>query len=202
MTHAAARESHVNVEPPALIEEVIMRFWSILLPLLLLSAACAPDCPVGTSDDEAGAEVVVLAMIEAINARDFEALDTLVADDVRRHSVATPGVQVTSLEDFKAFLNADLTAVPDFHQEVNRIFSSGGMVATHVTYSGTQSGQMGPFPPSGLPFEIPFIGLLRVDDGKVAEIWVEWDNLAALTQLGHVPAPDMWPVDDEPVAVE
>jgi predicted ester cyclase len=48
---------------------------------------------------------------------------------------------------------------------------------------------MGPFPPSGKPLEIPFLGILRIEDGKIAEIWVEWDNLSALTKLGHLPPP-------------
>jgi hypothetical protein len=36
---------------------------------------------------------------------------------------------------------------------------------------------------------LPFIGILRIEDGKVAEIWVEWDNLYALAQLGHLEPP-------------
>ena len=48
---------------------------------------------------------------------------------------------------------------------------------------------MGPFPPSGYAIDLKFIRILRVEDGKIAEIWVEWDNLAVLTQLGHFPPP-------------
>lgn len=157
-----------------------MRARFLALSTLMLFGACAPGGP-------PPAETVVLAMIDAVNARDFDALDTLVAADVRRYSGATPDVQVRSLDNFKAFLHADLAGVPDAHQEVNQVFSSGDMVAVHVTYSGTQTGQMGPFPPSGLPIDLPFIGLLRVANGKIAEIWVEWDNLNILTQLGHFP---------------
>jgi hypothetical protein len=36
---------------------------------------------------------------------------------------------------------------------------------------------------------LPFIGILRIEDGKVVEIWVEWDNLNTLSQLGHFPPP-------------
>ncbi len=36
---------------------------------------------------------------------------------------------------------------------------------------------------------IPFMGILSVVNGKIAEMWVEWDNLGALAQLGHVPGP-------------
>lgn len=134
-------------------------------------------------------EAVVLAMIAAVNARDFDALDTLIATDVTRRSGATPGVTVASLNDFKAFLHQDLAGVPDAQQEVSVIFSGGDWVAVHATYRGTQSGQMGPFPPSGKAMELPFIGLLRIEDGLIREILVEWDNLNALTQLGHFPPP-------------
>jgi hypothetical protein len=37
-------------------------------------------------------EAVVLQMMEAVTARDFEALDEVVAADVRRHHGATPDV--------------------------------------------------------------------------------------------------------------
>jgi len=144
--------------------------------------SCAPDQS-RTSED------VVLGMIEAVNTRNFDALDDFIAADVRRYSGATPDVKVESLDDFKAFLHQDLAGVPDAQQEVNQIFSDGPMVAVHVTYRGTQTGQMGPFPPSDMPIELPFIGLLRVEDGKIAEIWVEWDNLNILSQLGHFPPP-------------
>jgi steroid delta-isomerase-like uncharacterized protein len=135
-------------------------------------------------------EAVVLAMINAVNMRDFDALDTLIAPDVTRRSGATPGVNVASLDDFKAFLYQDLAGVPDAQQEVNVIFSGGGWVAVHETYRGTQTGQMGPFPASGKSLELPFIGLLRVEDGLIRQILVEWDNMNALTQLGHLPPPD------------
>ena len=31
----------------------------------------------------------------------------------------------------------------------------------------------------------------RRSEGKIAELWVEWDNLAFLKQLGHFPPPAM-----------
>ncbi len=156
---------------------------TILSLVMIGIMACAPDQP-------ATSESVVLRMVDAVNTRDFEALDDVVAPDVRRYSGATPDVKVESLEDFKAFLHQDISAVPDAVQEVNFIFSNGPLVAVHVTYKGTQTGQMGPFPASNRRLEVPFIGILRVEDGKIAEIWVEWDNLNGLAQLGHFPPPD------------
>jgi predicted ester cyclase len=132
-------------------------------------------------------EKTVIRMIEAVNGRDFDALDALIAPDVVRHCAATPDVEVRSLEEFKAFLRRDLSAVPDAMQELDLIFSSGPFVAARVIYRGTQDGRMGPFPPSGKKLEVPFLGILRVENGKIVEIWTEWDNLNALAQLGHLP---------------
>jgi len=153
--------------------------------------SCAPA-------ESSANEEVVLRMIEAVNTRDFDAPDEVVSETVRRYSGATPGLNVTSLDEFKAFLHADLASVPDAMQEINQMFSSGDMVALHATYTGTQTGPMGPFPPSGKQLELPFIGLLRVESGKIAEIWVEWDNLNALAQLGHFPPPGMIPEEETP----
>ena len=169
----------------------VTRFAVLVLAVGII-VSCAPE-------DTSANEEIVMRMIEAVNARDFDALDEVVSPTVRRYSGATPEVHVTNLEEFKAFLHADLAAVPDAMQETNMIFSSGDMVAVHETYTGTQTGQMGPFPPSGRELEISFIGLLRIEDGKIAEIWVEWDNLNALAQLGHFPPPGMNPGEEVPV---
>jgi steroid delta-isomerase-like uncharacterized protein len=158
-----------------------MQALILLLPLVMLAtSASAGDLE--TNKD------LARRMIAAINARDFDALDQVVAPDVRRHSTATPGVEVRSLDDFKAFLRQDLVAVPDAHQDIRAIVAEGDTVAVRVVYRGTQTGPMGPFPPSGRTLVLPVMGFLRVADGKIAEMWVEWDNLAALTQLGHMPA--------------
>lgn len=150
--------------------------------ILVLTSSCAPDAAEQNKE-------TVREMIEAINAREFDALDEVIADDLHRHSAATAGVTVESLEQFKDFLRADLTAVPDAEQEIHFMLAEDDLVAAYVTYRGTQRGQFGPFPPSNKRLELPFLGILRLEDGKIAEMWVEWDNLNALTQLGHFPPP-------------
>jgi len=126
---------------------------------------------------------------EAINDRNLDALDAFVSPTLVRHSAATPGLNVTSLDEFRAFLETDIAAIPDSVQTIDIIFGSGDFVAVRARYAGTQTGPMGPFPPSGKKMELPYIGILRFEDGLIVEIWVEWDNLSALTQLGHFPPP-------------
>jgi predicted ester cyclase len=147
--------------------------------LLFLGAGCASG-PASHRD-------VALRMVEAINTRQLDALDALVARDVVRHCAATPDVAVESLDDFKSFLRQDFATVPDSVVTVGILLEDGDYVALYARYRGTQEGPMGPFPPSHRPFECPFLGILRFENGKIVEMWVEWDNLSALAQLGHFP---------------
>ena len=132
-------------------------------------------------------EEVVCRMVEAINRRDLSALDDLVAEDVQRHSAATAGLTINNRAQFKAFLEQDFVAVPDSRIEIDLMFSKGDLVAVRALYRGTQRGNWGPFPPSNKVLELPYISILRVTEGRIAELWVEWDNLSALQQLGHFP---------------
>ena len=70
---------------------------------------------------------------------------------------------------------------------IQYLVAEDNMVAFYCTYIGTQSGQMGPFPPSNKQMSLEFAGIHRVEDGLIAETWLTWDNLAALGQLGHFP---------------
>jgi len=156
-----------------------------LLQILAVLVVCSIPCMA----DEADNVQVVKDMTEAINSRNLGALDAFVSPDVVRHSAATPGVVVTNLDEFRAFLESDFATVPDSVQTIDIIFGSGDFVAVRARYAGTQAGPMGPFPASGNKLELPYMGILRFEGGKIAEIWVEWDNVHALTQLGHFPPP-------------
>jgi predicted ester cyclase len=157
--------------------------------LIILIAALAMAAALPAQAGELENIQLVRAMTAAINGRDLEALDGFVAPDIVRHSGATPGLVVTNISEFRAFLESDFATVPDSVQEIDVIFGGGDYVAVRARYIGTQTGPMGPFPASNKRMELPFIGILRFEGGKVAEIWVEWDNLNALTQLGHFPPP-------------
>lgn len=142
----------------------------------------------GNSQEEDNKEIV-LCGFEVINARDWEGLDEIVAPDYVRHCQATPEVKVRSLEDFKQYLKQENETFPDYQMTIQHIVAEGDLVAFYATYTGTQKGQMGPFPPSNKKMTLEFAGIHRIADGKIVETWVIWDNLAALTQLGHFPPP-------------
>jgi len=67
------------------------------------------------------------------------------------------------------------------------MIAEGDYVAFYGTYSGTQKGPMGPFPASNKKASVDFSGIHRMENGKIAETWITWDNLSFLAQLGHFP---------------
>jgi steroid delta-isomerase-like uncharacterized protein len=122
-----------------------------------------------------------------MNSRQLDALDEIVAPDFVRHCQATPEVDVRSFEGFKELLRQDAAVFPDSIQTARHMLAEGDLVAVWATYEGTQQGPMGHFPASGKRMRLDFAAFLRIENGKIAEMWVTWDNVAALAQLGHFP---------------
>lgn len=130
-------------------------------------------------------KAVVAAFFDAMNSHDLHALDAVLATDVVRHCPATPEIAVTSLAQFKAFMQADTSAFPDSHQTPVLVVGEGDLIAVWATYEGTHSGPFGSLPPSSRRCSFNFSGVFRVSGAKIVEWWVTWDNLTILSQLGH-----------------
>lgn len=134
-------------------------------------------------------KALVRRFIDAIDGREVAALDDLLAPDFVRHSQATPEATEMGRERFYEFLQRDFDAVPDSTHDIGVLIAEEDRVAVWATYRGTQRGPWGSFPPSGKALEVDFAGFFRIERDKIAELWVTWDNLAALVQLGHLQPP-------------
>lgn len=133
---------------------------------------------------------IVRSFIDAGNNGDLDALDEILAVDFVRHSQATPDVNVTNREEFKQFYRDTAATFPDQRVTIDAMAAEGDRVAFYGKFAGTQEGPMGPFPPSGKRLEVEMGGMFRIQDGRIAELWVTWDNLAGLVQLGHLGPPE------------
>jgi steroid delta-isomerase-like uncharacterized protein len=157
--------------------------------LLVTTAACTPA---PTAQLEANKELV-RQFAEATNAADWELLAGIVAEDFERHSAATAGPPVTSRDAFVQLQESFLVSFPDQRVTPQRMVAEGDLVAALATYTGTHTGPMGDIPPTGLAVEVPFLSIFRIETGQIAELWVEWDNLLMLKQLGLFPPPPVEP---------
>ncbi len=134
-------------------------------------------------------KTLVTKAFEAVATGDYEGMNNYIAENYVRHCQATPELVIESLDAFKEFIRMDRMSIPDQKLNVKMLVAEGDLVAFWATYSGTQTGQMGPFPPSGKTAELDFAGVHRIANDKIVETWVTWDNMTILNQLGHLPPP-------------
>lgn len=140
---------------------------------------------------EQNKEIVRRAIAEGVNAGNLEVFRAMLAPDYARHSQATTEMpEIRGVEAMLEFLEASFTTFPDWHEEIELMIAEGDKVAYVTTGTGTQTGPMGDIPPTGKKVEITNYIVQRIENGKIAETWIGWDNLAALVQLGLFPPPD------------
>ncbi len=166
-----------------------MKKRNAMLSIVLLFMVVSLNCGPAVDDQAVKNKAVVMQTIDILNNHEYEKLDQFYAQDFKRYCQATPEVVVESLDDFKTLLAEWDKQFPDNYSELHMIAAEGDLVAVYMTYSGTQEGQMGPFPPTGKKMSLECAGFHRLENGKIVETWVTWDNLAALTQLGLFPPP-------------
>ena len=109
---------------------------------------------------------VVRSFADAGNRNDLEAFDTLLAPDFVRHCEATPEVSVTTRDDFKRFYRETARTFPDQRMTISTLVAEGDRVAFWGSFSGTQEGSMGPFPPTGRRMESQIAGMFRIESGR------------------------------------
>ena len=163
---------------------MFVKYTSFIL-LLLGSTVVITD-----TDDLLQNKALIRQFVEIGNSRQLDHLVDVVADDFVRHCQATPQLSVRSREDFRAFMEQDAATFPDSKVTLHQLIAEGDRVAVWATYNGTQDGQMGPFPPTGKLMNLDFGAIFRIEKGKIAELWVTWDNVAGMTQLGLFPPPE------------
>jgi len=130
---------------------------------------------------------IVQKTFEIVGNGEYEEMSIYIAENYVRHCQATPELIIESLDAFKEFIRTDRRSIPDQKLNVKMLVAEGDLVAFWATYTGTQTGQMGPFPPTGKSVELDFSGVHRLENGKVVETWVTWDNVTILGQLEVFP---------------
>jgi len=171
--------------------ELISKQYILILIFLLgffgLMVSCSGSLdPLAQKNKE-----IVKKSFEVVGNGDYEGMNRYIAEEYVRHCQATPELIIESLDAFKEFIRADRMAIPDQKLNVKMLVAEGDLVAFWATYTGTHTGQMGPFPPTGKTAELDFSGVHRLENGKVVETWVTWDNITILGQLGLFPPKPM-----------
>lgn len=128
-------------------------------------------------------KALVRRMINAWNNGDLAAMTTYWAPGMVHHSRGgTLGAQQVA-----SAMGSVMQAFPDLKMTIEDMVAEGDKVASLLTLTGTHTGEFLGIVPTGKKVSVSLQGLVRIDDGKVAEHWGVADGLAMLEQLSLIP---------------
>lgn len=122
------------------------------------------------ADPEAAAE----RLIQAYNAKDFEAMEAMIAPDLD-FAHFNRDFKMTSRSELLEVLRAFAASyVPDRRFEApERVIVSGNLVVREAWYAGTAAVDLPGFGTAGEAFRLRFCSVMRFDDD---DILVEWKD--------------------------
>ncbi|MFB6227938.1 MAG: ester cyclase [Halobacteriales archaeon] len=129
---------------------------------------------------------LVRRYLDAFNDKDREALSDLVDDDVVEHGTHW---EVEGFEEFMTYVEENVDIFADYTGSTETIVAEEDTVVVRYSVSGTHEGEYLGIQPTGREVEWTGIAMYRIDDGEIAEIWIESDQLGLLEQLGLVEPP-------------
>lgn len=114
---------------------------------------------------------------------DWDRVDEYIAEDFVSHTVAAPE-DIHGREAHREFYTGVQSAFPDMDIRIHDLIAEGDKVAQRSLQTGTHDGEFMGMDPTGNTFEVPGIIIYRIEDGKIAEEWVQADIMGMMEQLG------------------
>jgi steroid delta-isomerase-like uncharacterized protein len=98
-----------------------------------------------------------------------------------------PGHEPT-LAGFKHKIAGFRAAFPDLEYDLQDIIASGDTVATRWVVAGSPQQEFMGIPASGQTIRVEGMNFYRLKDGRVTDIWTQFDGVGMMQQLGAIPA--------------
>jgi len=123
---------------------------------------------------------------EAFGEGRLEIFDEVCSDDFVDHD---PIMGDQDVEGVKRSISGYREAFPDLSFTIDDIFAAGDKVVIRWTAQGTFENEfMGQQPTGEVGDPVHGIGIDRFDeDGKIAEVWGQWDVMTFMRQIGLAP---------------
>ena len=125
---------------------------------------------------------------EGWNANNLDVYDELVTEDFVDHQ-AIPGLP-PGREGFKGLNVMFRSAFPDVWVEIDNVVADDGHVGCRWVSTGTHTGDLFGIPATGNKVEVSATVFYRVEDGRLAEGWINRDDVGLMRQLGVIPSPE------------
>jgi steroid delta-isomerase-like uncharacterized protein len=93
-----------------------------------------------------------------------------------------------TLAGFKQKVAGFKAIFPDLVEDLQDIIAGGNTVATRWVVTGSLQQDFMGIPASGQKIRIEGMNFYRLNDGRVTDIWTQFDGVAMMQQLGVIPA--------------
>ena len=133
-------------------------------------------------------KAVVLKWFEKIGKGNIDEAFELFSPDYKLYfpSNTTTPLTKESNRDTAAMM---FDVFPDIVHEVNDIFAVGDKVVFRAVDKATHTKEFQSIPATGKKFEVSWMVIFRLEDGKIVEGWEEVDWIGFMQQLGMELAP-------------
>jgi predicted ester cyclase len=137
---------------------------------------------------------IAVDFMAASNRGDLDAAASMFADECINHGMRVTRGQIR-------FVLEDLSvALGNPQSEIHTVVADDEWVTLRTTMSGKHVGRnripihsLTPgTEPTGKPFKVQIIHMLRIADGKITEHWAGRDDLGLHFRLGLIPTPDWY----------
>ena len=118
------------------------------------------------------------------NGGDIELVDTLYAEGCVRNNADV--MDSNEPEGVKEFVKWVYTAYPDFKVTFKEPMKLKDRIVVHWTADGTNNGPLNEnMPPTEKKVSFSGIGMSVIENGKITEEWVYYNQLAVYAQMGY-----------------
>jgi steroid delta-isomerase-like uncharacterized protein len=127
--------------------------------------------------------VAIITRFElAFRAGDQPTIDELCDPGFVDHN--PPPGQEPTLAQFKQKVAGFKAIFPDLEEELQDIVASGDTVATRWIVTGSLQQEFMGIPANGQAIRVEGMNFYRLRDGRVTDIWTQFDGMALMQQLG------------------
>ncbi|WP_458189320.1 ester cyclase [Haladaptatus sp. NG-WS-4] len=118
-----------------------------------------------------------------------EVIDEVYDENFVLHDPSYPN-EPRSRDDYREYVELYRTAFPDSEYTAEEMVAEADTVALRYTARGTHDGELMGIEPTGEEVTVSGMELYRIEDGKIVEMWTNYDAFGVFQQLGVVPPLD------------
>ena len=127
-------------------------------------------------------EEVCVGHMTAENAHEFD--DAIGFFATPRYEIVATGEVYDGAERLGALMHENVTAFPDFHYDVDRLYHAEDAVVAEGAFRGTQLGTWRGLPATGRSVDFPMLIVFPFEEDRMLGERIYFDLSTALRQLG------------------